>query len=103
MLAINSNGVSIQYEVHGEGHPIVLVHGFASSFERNWKNPGWVQFLTGHGYQIVGIDVRGHGGSEKLYTSEAYTTEQMSGDLLHLLDHLYIARADLMGYSMGGG
>src|SRR5262249_49552187 len=103
MPAFDSGGVAIQYEVHGEGRPIVLVHGFASSFERNWKNTGWVQFLTGHGYQVIGPDVRGHGGSAKLYTPEAYSTEQMSGDLLCLLDHLQIARTDVMGYSMGGG
>src|SRR5437764_3063286 len=103
MPTFDSTGVSIRYEVHGEGRPIVLVHGFASSFERNWNNTGWVQFLTGHGYQVIGLDVRGHGSSEKLYRPEAYTTEQMSGDLLLLLDHLSIAQADLMGYSMGGG
>jgi len=103
MPEFDSGGVPIQYELHGGGRPVVLVHGFASSFQRNWKNTGWVQFLTAHGYQVIGLDVRGHGGSAKLYTPEAYTTEQMSGDLLRLLDHLRIARADLIGYSMGGG
>jgi pimeloyl-ACP methyl ester carboxylesterase len=103
MAVFDSDGVAIRYETHGEGRPIVLVHGFASSFERNWKNTGWVSFLTGHGYQVIGFDVRGHGGSEKLYAPAAYATEQMSGDLLHLLDHLNIPQADLMGYSMGGG
>ena len=98
-----SDGIAIDYEVHGDGRPIALMHGFSSSFQRNWKNTGWVEFLTRHGYQVIGLDGRGHGGSEKLYHTEAYTTETMSGDLRNLLDHLNIPRADLMGYSMGGG
>jgi pimeloyl-ACP methyl ester carboxylesterase len=103
MPVLDSNGIAIHYEVYGEGQPIVLVHGFASSFQRNWKNTGWVEFLTKHGCQVIGLDVRGHGGSEKLYRPEAYTTTAMSGDVLSLLDHLNVAEADLMGYSMGGG
>src|SRR5437879_5775524 len=103
MPTFNSGGVSIYYEAHGESRPIALVHGFSSSFQRNWKNTAWVEFLTKHGYQVIGLDVRGHGGSEKLYRPDAYATERMSGDLLNLLDHLNVARADLMGYSMGGG
>jgi pimeloyl-ACP methyl ester carboxylesterase len=103
MPPFDSGGVSLHYEVHGAGRPILLVHGFASSFERNWKNTGWVSFLTGHGRQVIGLDMRGHGGSEKPHRAEVYTTAQMSADLLHLLDHLKIAQADLIGYSMGGG
>jgi pimeloyl-ACP methyl ester carboxylesterase len=103
MPSFDSDGVSLRYEVYGEGPPVVLVHGFASSFERNWRNTGWVTFLTGHGFQVIGLDVRGHGGSEKPHRADAYPTEQMSADLLHLLDHVTIARADLIGYSMGGG
>lgn len=103
MPTFNSNVVSIHYEVHGEGQPIVLVHGFASSFARNWRGPGWVEFLTWHGYQVIGLDVRGHGASEKLYDPQAYDSEPFSTDVLRLLDHLHIAQADLMGYSMGCG
>jgi pimeloyl-ACP methyl ester carboxylesterase len=103
MSILDSNGIAIHYEVYGEGRPIVLVHGFASSFQRNWKNTGWVEFLTRHGYQVIGLDMRGHGGSGKLYRPEAYTTPALSGDVMNLLDHLSVAEADLMGYSMGGG
>jgi pimeloyl-ACP methyl ester carboxylesterase len=52
---------------------------------------------------VIGLDVRGHGGSAKPHHADAYTTEQMSADLLRLLDHLAVARADLIGFSMGGG
>lgn len=103
MALFHSDAVSISYELHGEGRPILLVHGFSSSFQRNWKNTGWVEFLTRHGFQVIGLDVRGHGASEKRYRPEDYTTAALSGDVLKLMDHLRLARADLMGYSMGGG
>lgn len=103
MPTFNSHGVTIHYEVHGDGQPIVLVHGFASSFARNWRGTGWVAFLTQHGYQVIGLDVRGHGASDKLYDPQAYGSEPFSTDVLRLLDQLRIAQADLMGYSMGCG
>ncbi len=98
-----SDGAAIYYEVVGDGQPIVLVHGFASSFKRNWRNTSWVEFLTGHGYQLIGLDVRGHGSSEKFYDPQMYGPARMARDVINLLDHLKIRQADLMGYSMGGG
>jgi pimeloyl-ACP methyl ester carboxylesterase len=103
MAYFDSGGVSIAFEMEGEGRPVVLVHGFASSFQRNWKNTGWVDFLTQRGFQVIGPDVRAHGRSEKFYRPEDYTTAILSGDILSLMDHLRVARADLIGYSMGGG
>jgi len=81
--------------------PILLVHGFASSHAVNWVFPLWVKALTGDGRRTVALDNRGHGRSTKLYTPAAYDTRQMAEDCLHLLDHLKIERADVMGYSMG--
>ena len=49
------------------------------------------------------FDLRGHGGSGKLYDQADYTTDKMAGDALALMDHLGIERASLMGYSMGAG
>ncbi len=101
MATFNSNHVTISYETHGDGQPIVLVHGFASSFKRNWQNPGWVDWLTSNGFRVIGLDVRGHGESEKPYDSALHSSEHTSGDVLRLLAHLDIAQADVMGYSMG--
>ncbi|MCC2108902.1 MAG: alpha/beta hydrolase [Hyphomicrobiales bacterium] len=81
--------------------PIVLVHGFASSHAVNWVFPLWVKALTGDGRRTIALDNRGHGRSTKLYTPNAYDTRIMAEDCLRLLDHLGIARADVMGYSMG--
>ena len=55
-----SSDVKIAYEVAGEGPPIVLVHGFASSRSMNWKTPGWYGTLTQAGRQVIALDVRGH-------------------------------------------
>jgi len=103
MPTFASENIPIHYQVIGTGLPIVLVHGFASSFARNWLNPGWAGFLTESGFQVIGLDVRGHGESGKPYQPEAYRAENMAGDVLRLLDHLSISQADLMGYSMGAG
>ncbi len=45
MPTFDSAGVPIHYEVFGEGRPIVLVHGFASSLRENWVAPGWIETL----------------------------------------------------------
>jgi pimeloyl-ACP methyl ester carboxylesterase len=79
----------------------VLVHGFASTKEVNWMNPGWVTTLTRAGRRAIAFDNRGHGASAKLYDPALYHTAVMADDIRALLDHLGLARADIMGYSMG--
>lgn len=83
------------------GEPILLVHGFASTHAVNWVFPLWVKALTADGRRTIALDNRGHGRSTKLYDPAAYHTRAMADDCLRLLDHLQIARADVMGYSMG--
>ena len=98
---VRVNNISISYDVLGEGAPIVLVHGFASNRIINWKNTGWYKFLVSQGRQVIALDLRGHGESEKLYGIQAYTPEVMCRDILSLMDYLEVSRADIMGYSMG--
>jgi pimeloyl-ACP methyl ester carboxylesterase len=101
MKSFSNNGVEIAYLDEGEGAPIVLVHGFASTKEVNWVNPGWVSTLTRAGHRVIALDNRGHGASAKLYEPAAYHSAVMADDVRALLDHLDIERADVMGYSMG--
>jgi pimeloyl-ACP methyl ester carboxylesterase len=95
------DGVRIAYAVAGEGSPVVLAHGFASTHAVNWIATGWAKVLTEAGYRVVMPDMRGHGESGKPYNKAAYTLSAMAADLAGLLDHLGEPGADLMGYSMG--
>jgi pimeloyl-ACP methyl ester carboxylesterase len=110
METFSSDGARIAYVAEGpeagspdgtRADPILLIHGFASSVRYNWREPGWITRLSRSGYRVIALDNRGHGESEKLYDPARYTAHQMAEDARRLLDHLNIARADVMGYSMG--
>ncbi len=101
MPSYHNGAVEIAYLDEGEGPPIVLVHGFASTKDVNWVYPTWVSLLRQSGRRVIALDHRGHGASTKLYDPEDYHIGMMMGDVRGLLDHLEIERADIMGYSLG--
>jgi len=101
MPIFRHGAVEIAFLDQGEGEPIVLVHGFASSKDVNWVGTNWITTLTGAGRRVIALDDRGHGQSSKLYEPADYHTPLMAEDVRALLDHLQIERADVMGYSMG--
>ena len=101
-FALGNDGVRIAYEVVGEGDTVVLVHGFASDRVQNWRAPGWYAALTGAGYQIVALDCRGHGESDKPHEVASYAHDIMARDVIAVMDAAGIGAAYLMGYSMGG-
>lgn len=106
MDQFRSDGVQIAYIdfpplTEDRHEPIVLIHGFASTHAVNWLFPQWVKTLTEDGRRVILFDNRGHGRSDKLYDPAAYHLQLMAEDVEHLLDHLGVARADVMGYSMG--
>jgi pimeloyl-ACP methyl ester carboxylesterase len=101
MPVFRNNTIELAYLDEGEGEPIVLVHGFASTKDVNWVMPSWTTTLTRAGRRVIALDNRGHGQSEKLYDPADYHTDRMADDVRALLDHLKIDRADVMGYSMG--
>ncbi len=101
MRQFDSDGVRIAYDVMGEGEPVLLIHGFASNAGVNWLATSWARTLTEAGRQVIVIDNRGHGESEKLYEPSLYEAAEMAEDARRLLDHLDIRWADVMGYSMG--
>jgi pimeloyl-ACP methyl ester carboxylesterase len=102
MPSFHNGAVEIAYLDEGEGEPILLVHGFASTKNVNWVYPAWVSELKKNGRRVIALDNRGHGDSAKLYDPEAYHIPIMAGDVTALMDHLRIERADIMGYSLGG-
>ena len=101
MPSFHNGAVEIAYIDEGEGDPILLVHGFASSKNVNWIYPTWVSELKKNGRRVIAFDNRGHGESGKLYDAADYEIATMAGDISALMDHLKIARADVMGYSLG--
>jgi pimeloyl-ACP methyl ester carboxylesterase len=102
MQSFQHDDVEIAYLDEGEGEPILLVHGFASSKNVNWVYPTWVSELRKNGRRVIALDNRGHGESAKLYDPAQYSIPIMAGDVVALMDHLDIPSADMMGYSMGG-
>lgn len=96
----DSKGVTIHYTVQGRGEPVLLIHGLASNGEINWRVPGIVGMLATN-YQVITMDVRGHGHSGKPLDPRAYGVELVE-DAVRLLDHLHIKKARVAGYSMGG-
>lgn len=101
MAKFESDGVAIAYEVEGEGDPILLIHGFASNRLVNWKQTGWTSALAKDGRQVIAMDNRGHGESEKLYDPADYGAPVMADDAARLIRHLGLGPVDVMGYSMG--
>jgi len=101
MPSFLSDGIEIAYEIYGEGRPILLIHGFASSGVINWVGTGWVETLQKAGFAPITIDNRGHGASRKLYDPKLYFAHDMADDAARLLDRLGHDRLPVMGYSMG--
>ena len=94
----DSDGVRIRYVVRGAGPPLLLVHGFAVSIELNWG--GGILDSLASTHTVIALDLRGHGQSDKPRESESYGVRFVD-DLVNLLDHLQIERADVVGYSLG--
>jgi pimeloyl-ACP methyl ester carboxylesterase len=95
------DGISLSFQQEGDGPVVVLLHGFTSSTEGNWRRPGIWQTLLDEGRRVVGLDARGHGRSDKPHDPHAYEDSAMVRDVGALFDHLEFASVDLVGYSMG--
>jgi pimeloyl-ACP methyl ester carboxylesterase len=77
--------------------PVLLVHGFASSFELNWREPGWVDLLADAGRDVIPVDLLGHGTAPKPYEPEAYAhLESRAAEALPAE-----GQVDAIGFSMG--
>jgi pimeloyl-ACP methyl ester carboxylesterase len=98
---VDNRGIKIHYEVHGRGHPVVLIHGGTVSFKHNYADFGWIESLNNNGLQVVGLDLRGHGKSDKPHEIESYGTSNLASDVVAVLDQLSLERASLVAYSIG--
>lgn len=97
------DGLALTYDdVKPDGREaIVLVHGFTSNRLEGWRRTGWYGALERKGMRVLAFDCRGHGESAKPHDPSAYARDAMAGDITALMDHVGLARADLLGFSMG--
>jgi pimeloyl-ACP methyl ester carboxylesterase len=92
------NGLKIYYEVHGSGETVVLLHGAFMTITTNWA--GWIEELS-KTRKVIAVELQGHGRTADI--PRALTSEHHADDVAALLKYLKLPRADLIGYSMGGG
>ncbi|MEQ9146416.1 MAG: alpha/beta fold hydrolase [Parvibaculaceae bacterium] len=103
MSVAQLNGIEIGFDDIGDGTPILLLHGFASTRADNWSRTGWYGTLEKTGRRVIAMDWRGHGESAKSYDPADYKTPLLIDDARALLDHLGIEKCEVMGFSMGAG
>jgi pimeloyl-ACP methyl ester carboxylesterase len=99
----DSNGVKIRYVTEGQGEPVVLIHGWmgdSSTWGRDWSGNTKLNTKGADGFQLIALDCRGHGKSEKPHDPEKYGPE-MAADVVRLLGHLKLEKAHFIGYSSG--
>ncbi|MDP4130605.1 MAG: alpha/beta hydrolase [Bacteroidota bacterium] len=97
---ISFDKTRIYFEVHGDGQPVLLLHGFMGNGS-SWKHTELYRKLLDQGYQVILIDLRGNGKSDHPHQEQAYARDAESRDILGLMDFLKIKRYDLIGYSRG--
>lgn len=100
MPFVMNGNVKINYEIEGKGGAIVLQHGLYGSIE-DWYEFGYVDALKDK-FQLIMIDARGHGKSDKPHSLEEYSLYNRSLDIIKVLDAQNITTCHYLGYSMGG-
>ncbi|MDR6558263.1 pimeloyl-ACP methyl ester carboxylesterase [Arthrobacter pascens] len=93
------DGVRISFQESGAGPTIVLVHGSGLS-RAIWRGLGYTKALEER-FQVVTLDLRGHGRSEKPQHEDAYSMDLLVGDILAVLDAAGVQAAHYVGYSAG--
>jgi pimeloyl-ACP methyl ester carboxylesterase len=91
------NGLHLYYELHGEGPPLVLLHGGLLTIELNF---GEVIPRLAPRHRVIAVELQGHGRTADI--DRPMTFEHLAADVVGLLDQLGIEQADLFGFSLGG-
>jgi pimeloyl-ACP methyl ester carboxylesterase len=100
MGRVEVDGIGIEYDVTGDGQPVLLLHGFPDSV-RLWRHQ--VPALAAAGFRVIVPDLRGYGRSGKPEAVEAYSIPVLAGDVLAILDSLEITKAHVVGHDWGAG
>ena len=96
MPTLRVNGIDLNYEIHGQGRPLLLIHGLGSSC-RDWEKQLTV---FSRYYQVITFDLRGHGQTEK--PPGPYSMSLFAKDAAELVKALGISPAHVIGISLGG-
>lgn len=91
------NGISVYYEVYGEGEPIVLLHGAYYTIEMNW---GQLIPELAKTRKVIALELQGHGHTP--FSDRKLSRTTLASDVEKLMDYLKIDSADIAGYSFGG-
>ncbi|SNS59868.1 Pimeloyl-ACP methyl ester carboxylesterase [Asanoa hainanensis] len=91
------NGINLYYERYGAGRPLVLLHGGLGSGEMF----GPVLPLLAAEHEVITVDLQGHGRTADV--DRPLSLDTMAADVAALISHLGLPRADVVGYSLGGG
>ena len=94
---INANGIDYYYEIHGEGEPLLALHGGLGSIDMFGPNPA----LFAAGRQVIAVDLHGHGRTP--LGDRPISLIDMGDDMAVLLERLGYRQVDAIGYSLGGG
>jgi pimeloyl-ACP methyl ester carboxylesterase len=97
---IATDGIKIHYEVKGTGFPVVLVHGFIVTGD-NWKKASLYQELQHAGYQVITMDLRGNGKSDKPHEASYYEQDAQARDIMGIISSLGLKSYHVLGYSRG--
>ena len=99
-MRVDVDGVGIEYEATGDGHPVVLIHGFPDS-GRLWREQ--VPALADAGFRVIVPDMRGCGASDKPEAVDAYSMRLLIGDVLAVMSDAGAERAHVVGHDWGAG
>jgi pimeloyl-ACP methyl ester carboxylesterase len=91
------NGISMYYEIHGSGQPLVLIHGGGSTIQTSF---GRLMPLLARSRRVIAVELQAHGHTGDRNAAESF--EQDADDVAELLRQLQVQRADILGFSNGG-
>ena len=94
------DNTKIHYQIAGKGEAVLLIHGFTNTVQ-DWKKKPIYDSLLTKGYQVILVDLRGNGLSDKPEKPVAYANNAEAKDLMGLMQYLQIKSYNAIGYSRG--
>lgn len=103
MIFTTADGIAVAYDDFGpkDAPSVLLIHGFSSNRQEGWRRTGWLKALEGRGERVIALDLRGHGESQRSHDPADYGHGALAGDVAALMDHLGVAEAAVIGFSLG--